>query len=58
METGYFLPRMKVIVSVTPLQVAADSRTFKIASSFSRFGYHSIVVEAKKKHSEKIDVAI
>jgi glycosyltransferase involved in cell wall biosynthesis len=39
---------MKVIVSVTPLQVAADSRTFKIASSFSRFGYHSIVVEAKK----------
>jgi glycosyltransferase involved in cell wall biosynthesis len=30
---------------VTPLAVTADSRTFKIAASFSRFGYRSIVVE-------------
>ena len=36
---------MKTIVSVTPLQVSADSRTFKIAASFARFGYRSIVVE-------------
>lgn len=36
---------MKTIVSVTPLPVNADSRTLKIAASFSRFGYESVVVE-------------
>ena len=39
---------MKTIVSVTPLQVTADTRTFKIATSFARFGYRSIVVEGEK----------
>jgi glycosyltransferase involved in cell wall biosynthesis len=39
---------MKTIVSVTPLPVSADSRTFKIAASFTRFGYRSIVVEGVK----------
>jgi len=33
------------IVSVTPLPVRADSRTYKQAASFARFGYRSIVVE-------------
>lgn len=36
---------MKTIVSVTPLPISADSRTYKMAASFSRFGYKSIVVE-------------
>jgi len=36
---------MKTIVSITPLKVQEDSRTFKIAASFARFGYRSIVVE-------------
>jgi len=35
----------KTIVSITPLVVEADSRTFKMAVSFARFGYRSIVVE-------------
>ena len=39
---------MKTIVSVTPLQVTADTRTFKIATSLARFGYRSIVVEGEK----------
>lgn len=34
-----------VVVSVTPLNVRADSRTFKQASSVARLGYRSIVVE-------------
>lgn len=38
---------MKTIVSVTPLPVIADTRTFKIATSFARFGYRSIVVEGE-----------
>jgi len=38
---------MKTIVSVTPLPVMADSRTYKIAASFSRFGYRSIVIEGQ-----------
>jgi glycosyltransferase involved in cell wall biosynthesis len=39
---------VKTIVSVTPLQVSADTRTFKIAASFARFGYRSIVVEGEQ----------
>jgi glycosyltransferase involved in cell wall biosynthesis len=35
----------KVVVSITPLPVRADSRTFKQASSVARLGYRSIVVE-------------
>jgi glycosyltransferase involved in cell wall biosynthesis len=38
---------MSTIVSITPIQVTADSRTFKIASSFARFGYRSIVIEGE-----------
>lgn len=37
----------KTIVSITPLKVQADSRTFKQAASVARFGYHSIVVEGQ-----------
>jgi glycosyltransferase involved in cell wall biosynthesis len=36
---------MSTIVSLTPLPVEADSRTFKEATSFARFGHRSIVVE-------------
>jgi glycosyltransferase involved in cell wall biosynthesis len=36
------------IVSITPLKVQADSRTFKQATSVARFGYTSIVVEGYK----------
>ena len=32
-------------MSITPMVVEADSRTFKTAASFARFGYRSIVVE-------------
>lgn len=35
----------RVAVSITPLALEADSRTFKIAMSLRRFGYHSIVLE-------------
>jgi len=36
---------MKRIVSVAPTWIEADSRTYKEAESFARFGYESIVVE-------------
>jgi hypothetical protein len=36
----------RCIVSVTPMAVCFDSRTFKTAASFQRFGLHSTVVEA------------
>lgn len=36
---------MATVVSVTPLPVDRDSRTFKFAASFARFGHESIVVE-------------
>jgi len=35
------------IVSVTPAAVGSDSRTYKIAASFTRAGYRSIVVEGQ-----------
>jgi glycosyltransferase involved in cell wall biosynthesis len=38
---------VKTIVSVTPIPVERDSRTFKLASSMSRMGYRSIVVEGE-----------
>lgn len=47
---------MKTIVSITPLPIAADSRTFKIASSFARFGYHSIVIEGEKSNLNPADL--
>jgi glycosyltransferase involved in cell wall biosynthesis len=41
---------MKTVVSITPLKVQADSRTFKQAASVARFGYISIVVEGMESH--------
>ena len=38
-------PVVRTIVSVTPIPVERDSRTFKIASFYSRLGYRSVVVE-------------
>lgn len=38
------------IVSITPLKVQADSRTFKQAASVARFGYTSIVVEGQRSN--------
>lgn len=39
------------VVSVTPLAVERDSRTFKVAASMARLGYRSIVVEAEPSAS-------
>ena len=36
---------MKTIVTLTPLDVQADGRTFKQAASVRRLGHRSIVVE-------------
>lgn len=44
---------MKTVVSITPLRVQEDSRTFKIAASFASFGYKSIVVEGKPSDLNK-----
>lgn len=41
---------INTIVSVTPVAVVADSRTYKIAASFRRFGYTSLVVEGEKSN--------
>ena len=38
---------MATVVSVTPLRVEADSRTYKQATSVGRFGHRSIVVEGQ-----------
>jgi hypothetical protein len=40
-------PGAKTIVSITPIAVERDSRTFKAAASMARLGYRSIVVEAE-----------
>ena len=37
----------RTIVSVTPIAVERDSRTFKVAASMARLGYRSIVIEAE-----------
>lgn len=47
---------MRTIVSVTPLKVQEDSRTFKAAASFARFGYRSIVVEGQASDLHKADL--
>ena len=44
------------IVSVTPLRVDRDTRTFKEAASFSRLGYRSVVVEGHASDLEPSDV--
>jgi glycosyltransferase involved in cell wall biosynthesis len=38
---------MKTVVSITPIAVERDSRTFKEAASMARLGHRSIVVEAE-----------
>jgi len=38
-------PAPPTIVSLTPLPLDRDSRTFRIASAFARFGWRSVVVE-------------
>lgn len=44
------------IVSVTPLPLERDSRTLKIAISFARWGYESIVVENRPSaHDAKVE---
>src|SRR5262247_3748336 len=40
--------KLQTIVSVTPLRVQTDSRTFKQAASVARFGYVSVAVEGYK----------
>jgi glycosyltransferase involved in cell wall biosynthesis len=44
---------MTRIVSLTPLAVERDSRTFKQAASIARLGYESIVVEAKPSRLDR-----
>ena len=44
------------IVSVTPLKVAADSRTYKMAATFARLGYDSIVYEGLRSDLDKVDL--
>ena len=39
---------MMTVVSITPVKVEADSRTFKQAASIARFGLTSIVVEGER----------
>ena len=38
---------MKTVVSVTPIAVERDSRTYKHAASLARFGYRSLVLEGE-----------
>jgi glycosyltransferase involved in cell wall biosynthesis len=47
---------VSTIVSVTPLAVEADSRTFKEAASFARFGYRSVVVEGGWSSFDRADL--
>jgi glycosyltransferase involved in cell wall biosynthesis len=42
---------MKQVVSITPIAVERDSRTFKQAASMARLGYRSTVVEAEPSRS-------
>jgi glycosyltransferase involved in cell wall biosynthesis len=44
---------MTVIVSITPVKIEADSRTFKQAFSFARFGYVSIVIEGEHSNLDR-----
>src|SRR5437660_9979526 len=47
---------MKTIVSVTPVRVEADSRTFKQAASITAFGYTSVVVEGERSALDSEDL--
>ena len=43
-------------VSVTPLRLAHDSRAYRAALSFKRFGWHSVVVEAEPSVIDRADL--
>ena len=47
---------VKTIVTITPLSVEKDSRTYKQAVSVARFGYKSIVVEGQKSDISQNDL--
>ena len=47
---------MTTIVSVTPLRVQEDSRTFKIAASFATFGHESVVVEGQPSSLDRAEL--
>lgn len=42
----------KKIVSITPIKIESDSRTFKQATSLTKLGYDSIVVEEEKSNQK------
>jgi hypothetical protein len=44
-------PARGTIVSLTPLPIEADSRTFRIARSLAEAGWHSIVIEGRASAS-------
>lgn len=56
MANGTAQPR--VVVSVTPLALEADSRTFRIAHALSEAGFRSIVVEGRTSRRRFWDDAI
>lgn len=47
---------MLEIVSITPLAVERDSRTFKQAASVARLGYRSVVLEGDTSHLDARDL--
>lgn len=44
---------MATVVSLTPLPVQVDSRTFKQAASFARLGHRSVVVEGSRSSLDR-----
>lgn len=46
----------KAIVFITPTAVMSDSRTYKMAASFSRFGCKSVVVEGLSSNFQSVDL--
>src|SRR5262249_34676467 len=49
-------PAVKTIVSVTPVAVERDSRTFRAAACMARLGYRSIVFEVEPSRNLNGDV--
>jgi glycosyltransferase involved in cell wall biosynthesis len=45
-----------VVVSVTPIAVIRDTRTFKEAASYARLGYRSIVIECEESDVDRNDL--
>jgi hypothetical protein len=48
---------MKTVVTITPLKVEADSRTFKQATSMRRFGFFSVVIEGEASKFTEDDLS-